>query len=91
MLATSLSLKASDKPSFDLTIQEINEETLGEVLYFCQLTTAILGELMQVNTYNQPGVENQKKYTKILLNAKNNEKEFKQLNKMLKDKQNYEL
>lgn len=91
MIATSLSLKKANKPSFELILTDLTDETLGEFLYYCQLTTAVLGELMQVNAYNQPGVENQKLYTKTLINPKKYAEQFEELSIMTKDKSNYEI
>lgn len=91
MLATTLSLKNANKPSFEITFDDLTEESLGAFLYYCQLTTAILGELMQVNAYNQPGVENQKLFTKALNAPKDFPKENELLLNMTKDKEKYQI
>lgn len=91
LLATTLSLKQANRPSFELTFDDLTDEGLGAYLYYCQLTTAILGEFMQVNAYNQPGVESQKQFTKTLLNPKNNQQEFEVLSKMTQDKVKYQI
>lgn len=91
MLGTKLALKQSGSPSCDVCFENLNEQTIGEFLYYCQLTTAILGELMQVNTYNQPGVEQEKIYTKALLNFEGFEDVNKQLTSNLKDTSKFEV
>ena len=90
-LATSASLKNANKPSFELALEDITDQTLGEFLYYCQLSTAILGELMQVNAYNQPGVESQKIFTKALISPKNFENKFELVSNLTKDKTKYEI
>mgnify|MGYP003304293559 CR=1 FL=1 len=47
-----------------------SEENIGALLFYFELTTALMAELMNVNGYDQPGVEMQKKYTKALRQSK---------------------
>lgn len=91
MVGTKLALKKSGSPSCDIYFDNLTEQTIGEFLYYCQLTTAILGELMQVNTYNQPGVEQEKIYTKALLNFKGFEETNKELTSKIKDTSKFEI
>lgn len=44
-------------PNFRISIPEINEQTLGELIYFFEFTCALGGYLMRINPFNQPGVE----------------------------------
>ena len=90
-IASSLALKKAGHPSFEINVPTLNEENIGALLYYFELTTALLGEYMQVNTYNQNGVELQKKYTKALIGASGFEKEQTELTKMLANKENYEI
>lgn len=91
MMGTKLALKQTGSPSCDISFENLTEQTIGEFLYYCQLTTAALGELMQVNTYNQNGVEQEKKYTKALLNLKGYEELNKELSLTLIDTAQYEI
>lgn len=67
-VATSYSLIKLQKPVISMQIEEINEKTIGGLLFFFQMTTAFMGEFLEINTYNQPGVEMGKIYTKAMLN-----------------------
>lgn len=40
-----------------ITISQINEETLGELMYFFMMSAAFSGYLFKVDPFNQPGVE----------------------------------
>ena len=41
---------------------EITPYTWGELIFFFQMATAFEGELLNVNAFNQPGVEGYKNY-----------------------------
>ena len=43
-----------------ITLPEVNESTVGQLLYFFELVTAYTGALLNINTFNQPGVEESK-------------------------------
>ncbi|MBO7214942.1 MAG: glucose-6-phosphate isomerase, partial [Clostridia bacterium] len=45
----------------------LNAFTLGQLLFFFELETAYMGEMLGIDTYNQPGVENGKNATYALL------------------------
>ena len=47
-------------PNIVLNVKELNEETLGELIYFFEKACAMSGELLEVNPFNQPGVEKYK-------------------------------
>ena len=48
-------------PNIMITIDELNEENIGELIYFFELACAISGNILGVNPFNQPGVEEYKK------------------------------
>lgn len=54
-------------PNATLTIPEISEETIGELIMFFQLSVGLLGEFFNINAFDQPGVELSKKLTKEYL------------------------
>ena len=66
--------KSYISPSIIINIDKINEENIGELLYFFMVAAAIGGYLIGVNPYNQPGVNNYKKVIKESLNGKYKEK-----------------
>ena len=44
-------------PNFRIMIPEISEETLGELIYFFEFSCALSGYLLNINPFDQPGVE----------------------------------
>ena len=55
-------------PFREFKIKKNNEEVLGELFSFFIIETIIIGKLLKINPFNQPAVEQVKKYTKHLLN-----------------------
>lgn len=47
-------------PNIVVHIDEINEETMGQLIYFFEKACAMSAELLEVNPFNQPGVEKYK-------------------------------
>jgi glucose-6-phosphate isomerase len=50
-------LLEEDIPLDTISIQEVNEENMGALMFYYELLTSLVGELIDVNTYDQPGVE----------------------------------
>ena len=48
-------------PNIKISMEKLDEENLGGLIYFFELTTAMSGNLLGVNPFNQPGVEEYKK------------------------------
>lgn len=48
-------------PNILITMDELNEEVLGQLIYFFELACAMSGSILGVNPFNQPGVEKYKK------------------------------
>ena len=48
-------------PNTLITIDKLDEENLGELIYFFELACAMSGNILGVNPFNQPGVEEYKK------------------------------
>ncbi|CAA6816498.1 MAG: Glucose-6-phosphate isomerase (EC [uncultured Sulfurovum sp.] len=46
-----------DIPLDEIIIDQVNEQSIGSLIYYYELLTSLVGELIDVNTYNQPGVE----------------------------------
>lgn len=52
------SLEAQDDIPIDsIILPNVNENTIGSLLYYYELLTSLVGELIDVNAYDQPGVE----------------------------------
>ena len=61
--ATTQAVSAADQPTWTLTIPHVDAGTIGQFFALWEITTAIAGRLLQVNPYDQPGVELGKQLT----------------------------
>ena len=61
-----------DVPSMLITLERLDEENIGYLIYFFEKACAIYCKLLGVNAFNQPGVEAYKKNMAKLLNKPNN-------------------
>ena len=52
-------LKAG-RMSQTITLPAVNAQTIGQLLYFFEMVTAYTGELLDIDAFNQPGVEESK-------------------------------
>ena len=59
---TEWALTREGRPSCTLTLPEINGYSWGELIFFFEMATAYEGELLNINAFNQPGVESYKNY-----------------------------
>ncbi len=48
-------------PNILINIEELDEKTIGHLIYFFELACAMSGNILGVNPFNQPGVEEYKK------------------------------
>ena len=53
-------LDQRDIPLDEIIINRVDEESMGELIYYYELLTSLVGQLINVDTYNQPGVESGK-------------------------------
>ena len=77
--ATEYALTTANRPNCTITVPEINAFTVGELLYMFELETAYTGAMLNVDTFNQPGVEGGKNATYALLGRKGYEEKRKEL------------
>lgn len=59
-LGTMLAHVEGGVPNIRVSIPEVNEEMLGQLIYFFEMACAVSGYLLGVNPFDQPGVENYK-------------------------------
>jgi len=59
-------LKEEEMPIDKILLPQVDEKNIASLIYYYELLTSLVGELMDVNTYNQPGVE----VAKIILKNK---------------------
>ncbi len=65
--ATEYAVSKSGHLNHTILMPEINAFTVGQLLYLFELATAFAGELLNINAFDQPGVEEGKKATYALL------------------------
>lgn len=67
MRGTIDSLTKNNRPNITFEIPQVDEYHMGALFMLFEGATAFLGELYQINAFDQPGVELSKKITKQLL------------------------
>lgn len=65
-MATEYALLKAGQTNMTITFPEVNEFTIGQILYFFEVATGFAGELMNINAFDQPGVEEGKNATYAL-------------------------
>lgn len=68
--STRVAVTDYKKPNVTITVPQVNEYYLGQLLYMLEVQTAIAGALYNIDTFNQPGVEQAKNYTYALMGRK---------------------
>ncbi|SHK67349.1 glucose-6-phosphate isomerase [Desulforamulus aeronauticus] len=66
-LATEYALMKAQRLNFTVTLPEINAFTVGQLIQLLEIQTAFVGELLDINAFDQPGVEEGKNATYALL------------------------
>jgi len=89
--STAYSLTTLDRPNYTMVIKNITEESIGELIFFMEMMTAFMGEMMNVDAYDQPGVELSKIYTKACLKVKGYEEEGLKIKQYSITKRNFSL
>ncbi len=65
--STKVSLSDYARPTVTITLPRVDGYNVAQLLYMLEVQTAIAGELYNINTFNQPGVEQAKNYTYALM------------------------
>jgi len=65
--ATQYALHKSERMSNSIILPQVNPFTIGQLLYLFEVQTAFAGELLNINAFDQPGVEEGKNATYALL------------------------
>ena len=76
-LGTQLAHVDGGVPNMRISVPELNEFYLGQLIYFFEKACGISGYILGVNPFNQPGVEAYKKNMFALLNKPGYEEESK--------------
>jgi glucose-6-phosphate isomerase len=62
-VSTAAALSENGRPNCTLTLDRVDEEHLGAFLQLMEFQTAFMGELLDINAFDQEGVELGKKFT----------------------------
>lgn len=65
--STKVALSDYGRPTVTITLPKVDGYNVAQLLYMLEVQTAIAGELYNINTFNQPGVEQAKNYTYALM------------------------
>ncbi len=83
-LGTSIAHIDGGVPNIRIELPKINEFYIGQLIYFFEKACGISGYLLDVNPFNQPGVEAYKKNMFALLEKPGFEKETEEIKKRIK-------
>lgn len=65
--STKVALVDYERPNVTISLPRVNGYYVAQLLYMLEVQTAIAGELYNIDTFNQPGVEQAKNYTYALM------------------------
>ena len=82
-LGTQLAHVAGNVPNMRIVLPSLNERHLGQLIYFFEIACGISGYILDVNPFNQPGVEAYKSNMFALLNKPGYEEESKAIQSKL--------
>ena len=76
-LGTQLAHVDGGVPNMRISIPELNEYYIGQLIYFFEIGCGISGYVLDVNPFNQPGVEDYKRNMFALLDKPGYEEQSK--------------
>jgi glucose-6-phosphate isomerase len=68
--ATEYALSQDQRPNLTVLFDRVNAHTIGQFIYLYEVTTSLMGALLDIDTYNQPAVELGKEATFALMGKK---------------------
>jgi glucose-6-phosphate isomerase len=80
--ATAAALSMNGRPHCTVTLDRLDEEHLGAFLQMMEFQTAFIGELLEIDAFNQPGVEQGKLFTYGLMGRPGFEKYKEQIEEL---------
>ncbi len=87
--ATEYALTTAKRLNYTITLPEVNAFTIGELLYMFEMETAYAGAMLNINTFNQPGVEGGKNATYALFGRRGYEETKKEMDNAPKKNPDY--
>ena len=77
--STAAAIVKSGHPLMWIELEKLDEETVGALVFFYEYLTALTGRMMGINPFDQPGVEQGKKYTYGLMGRAGYEKDAEEV------------
>lgn len=87
--ATEIALTNNHRPNLTLKLGSVSPENVGALIFLFQAATAFAGELLNINAFDQPGVEEGKIATYALMGRKGYEKRRKEIEDTAQKKTSY--
>lgn len=78
-MATEYAVMKAGKMNMTITLPKVNEFTIGQLLYMLEVGTGFAGELLDINAFDQPGVEEGKNATYAMFGRPGYEEKKKEL------------
>lgn len=83
---TELALTQAQRPNCTIQIEQITPHALGQLVLLFEIQTAFAGGLYRVNAFDQPGVEEGKKYTNAVLGKPGSREDQKRFEELMKSR-----
>ncbi len=90
-IATEYALAKSQRPSVTIRWPAITPENVGAFIYLYEYTTSLMGELLDIDAYDQPAVELGKQATFALMGRQGFEEVAKEMRPFIKPDKKYLL
>jgi glucose-6-phosphate isomerase len=87
--ATEYALVESQRPNLTVIFEKVDPYTVGQFIYLYEVTTSLVGALLNINTYDQPAVELGKEATFALMGREGYEDFAKKIRSKTKIDDNY--
>nr|MDD6336316.1 glucose-6-phosphate isomerase [bacterium] len=89
--ATAYALTRAGQMNMTITLPTLNAHTLGQLLYYFQVQTALTGFMLGVDPFDQPGVENSKNATYAMLGRAGYDDKRRELEQAPKAEEKYRI
>ncbi|RMA97891.1 glucose-6-phosphate isomerase [Hydrogenothermus marinus] len=91
LLGTRAALTKSKVPNLTITLDNINPYNIGMLIYLYEMATGFSGYLYKINPFDQPAVEEGKRFMYALMGREGFEEKLEEFNELNKDKYKLEI
>lgn len=89
--ATELALSNNKRPNLTIKFSEVSAENIGAYFFLLEAATAFAGGLLNINAFDQPGVEEGKIATYALMGREGYEQKKNEIESQLKKKKLFQI